>query len=531
MEVILAPLSPAQLRKFEKGEPVRARLGHHHRVHVSHEHAKKLMSAHKKGAAATIHKHGGRIHLVDVVDNPVVRPVLQASSDRAVQAIEGSGRKHRKHHGGRIHLVDVVDNPVVRPVLQASSDRAVQAIEGSGKVQQVKAMGRELTGWVNERVRANRPLNESAIEGSGRLHRRHYNARKHHTKSDSDEEMEGMGHPKGPGFAAWMAFHGKDTRAGTTYYEKMKAKWQKDHGHGPNTNAKKRERQDEYDQYYHLGAYSDAAIHNRAVAAAKAKAAATAQAQQAATHAQNQASKMQARASAPHTTMPVSHPMAPHPAPVPHPHASHLGGKVNRLKKFNRWFKSIGQKTKTLNHNLKPIKHAASARAADYITMYNNPQAQAQALLDTTQSEASQFRHLAGRRKKASAPSSGMDMSTALVHYLPDAPTTPFPTQYTVQTAEPIPVDYNNDGVPEGYFYPNEKQYFGGKVHKHGKVHHSHHGHSAKKTSPWIAHVKAYAAQHGMKYGEALKHAKSTYKKGMSAGSLYPAGYSPYYDI
>ena len=476
MEVILAPLSPAQLRKFEKGEPVRARLGHHHRVHVSHEHAKKLMSAHKKGAAATIHKHGGRIHLVDVVDNPVVRPILQASSDRAVQAIQGSGRVHKRHHKAR------------------------------------------------------------------------------HTKSDSDEEMEGMGHPKGPGFAAYMAFHGKDTRAGTDYYEKKKAQWKKDHGHGPNTNAKIRERQDAYDQYYHLGAYSAAAIHNRNVAAAKERAAQTAQLQQAATHVQNQASKMQSRASAPH---PVFHP-TPHPM-VPHPHASHLGGKVNRLKKFNRWFKSIGQKTKTLNHNLKPIKHAASARAADYITMYNNPQAQAQALLDTSQSEASQFRHLAGRRKKASAPSSGMDMSTALVHYLPDAPTTPFTTQYTVQTAEPIPVDYNNDGVPEGYFYPNEKQYFGGKVkhHKHHKrggavmnqapaVHpehrgwegpgpnHKYHvdssGSGKKKTSAWIAHVKAYAAQHGMKYGEALKAAKSTYKKGMSAGSLYPAGYSPYYD-
>ena len=528
MEVILAPLSPAQLRKFEKGESVRARLGHHHRVHVSHEHAKKLMSAHKKGAAATIHKHGGRIHLVDVVDNPVVRPVLEASSDRAVRAIEGSGR----------------------------------------------------------------------------VYGRPYNARKNGTKSDSDEEMEGMGHPKGPGFAAWMAFHGKDTRAGTTYYEKMKAKWKKDHGHGPtsaNAKARRAKSQDAYDQYMHQGAYSDAAIHNRNVAAAKERAAATAQAQQVATHAQNQASKFAARATAAQTaqtnqamvhtaphTMPISHPTAHPMAPAPHPHASHLGGgtpphtvpvyygntkvthvvplkplptsysggKVNRLKKFNRWFKSIGQKTKTLNHNLKPIKHAASARAADYITMYNNPQAQAQALLDTSQSEASQFRHLAGRRKKASAPSSGMDMSTALVHYLPDAPTTPFPTQYTVQTAEPIPVDYNNDGVPEGFFYPNEKQYFGGKAHmiypngsvhkiggkahhKHGgkavfnqaPVHHSHPGpmsrvgSGAKKTSPWIAHVKAYAAQHGMKYSEALKAAKSTYKKG---GALYPAGYDPY---
>lgn len=33
-----------------------------------------------------------------------------------------------------------------------------------------------------------------------------------------------------------------------------------------------------------------------------------------------------------------------------------------------------------------------------------------------------------------------------------------------------------------------------------------------KKTSKWIEHVKAYAKQHGIKYGEALKKAKSTYR-------------------
>lgn len=33
-----------------------------------------------------------------------------------------------------------------------------------------------------------------------------------------------------------------------------------------------------------------------------------------------------------------------------------------------------------------------------------------------------------------------------------------------------------------------------------------------KKTSKWIEHVKAYAKQHGIKYGEALKQAKSTYR-------------------
>jgi hypothetical protein len=33
-----------------------------------------------------------------------------------------------------------------------------------------------------------------------------------------------------------------------------------------------------------------------------------------------------------------------------------------------------------------------------------------------------------------------------------------------------------------------------------------------KKTSKWITHVKAYAKQHGIKYGEALSKAKSTYR-------------------
>lgn len=33
-----------------------------------------------------------------------------------------------------------------------------------------------------------------------------------------------------------------------------------------------------------------------------------------------------------------------------------------------------------------------------------------------------------------------------------------------------------------------------------------------KRSSKWIDHVKAYAKQHGIKYGEALKKAKATYR-------------------
>lgn len=33
-----------------------------------------------------------------------------------------------------------------------------------------------------------------------------------------------------------------------------------------------------------------------------------------------------------------------------------------------------------------------------------------------------------------------------------------------------------------------------------------------KKQSSWIAHVKAYAKKHNLKFGDAMKQAKSTYK-------------------
>ena len=34
------------------------------------------------------------------------------------------------------------------------------------------------------------------------------------------------------------------------------------------------------------------------------------------------------------------------------------------------------------------------------------------------------------------------------------------------------------------------------------------------KESAWIKHVKAYAKEHGIKYGEAMKKAKATYRSG-----------------
>lgn len=39
-----------------------------------------------------------------------------------------------------------------------------------------------------------------------------------------------------------------------------------------------------------------------------------------------------------------------------------------------------------------------------------------------------------------------------------------------------------------------------------------------KRSSPWIAHVKKYAKEHGITYGEALKKARASYKGGVYAG-------------
>jgi hypothetical protein len=59
------------------------------------------------------------------------------------------------------------------------------------------------------------------------------------------------------------------------------------------------------------------------------------------------------------------------------------GGKINRSKKFNSWFKDIGNKFKPLNKNLSPIKHQMTQSAVDniaYSTM--TPEQQAQASVD-----------------------------------------------------------------------------------------------------------------------------------------------------
>lgn len=296
--------------------------------------------------------------------------------------------------------------------------------------------------------------------------------------------------------------------------------------------------------------------------------------------------------------------------------AMNMGGAVNRRKKFNKWFKDIGQKFKPIAKNLKPIKAAATARAVDFIENYNNPQAQAKSLIDLAQAEFKDTAQLVSK-KRSSAPGSASvaDDSYAPVGLRRGTFVAPQPSP-SAPAPPPQAVDVNDDGEPDGYFFPNEASWFGAGMPKgrrgfqgvrkalrhagagaptqaearamlrggamgqptimpvvrakpqrggsfyqrnpNGTYTPAHpiqmptmqprpasgagvgyqmperpqvtvrRGGGAKKSSPWIEHVKAYAAQHGVKYGEALKLAKATYKK--TGGALYPAGYDPRYD-
>jgi hypothetical protein len=261
--------------------------------------------------------------------------------------------------------------------------------------------------------------------------------------------------------------------------------------------------------------------------------------------------------------------------------AMNMGGAVNRRKKFNKWFKDIGQKFKPIAKNVKPVKEALTARAVDFIENYNNPQAQAQNLIDMAQAEFKDTAKIVGGPKKRSASSGSA--SVADDSYVPTGlrrgtfvqPSAPVPS------APPQAVDVNDDGEPDGYFFPNEVSWFGagmrrmrGGARQMMTPQQAHamlqggasmreippsvrpqpirggamgqptimpvvrpkpaRGAGAKKTSPWIEHVKAYCAKHGCKYSDGLKQAKASYKgKGdveRKGGALYPAGYDPRFD-
>jgi len=86
------------------------------------------------------------------------------------------------------------------------------------------------------------------------------------------------------------------------------------------------------------------------------------------------------------------------------------GGKVNRMKKFNNWFKAIGSKFKTLNHNLQPIKKAGTERISEEIRTQGDPSAEAKQYFDVFQEEAPQTMNALRGKAPQPAPVEGQGM-------------------------------------------------------------------------------------------------------------------------
>jgi len=150
VEASLAPLSQAQLKKLQKGMPVRVKYGTGLKVPVLPAQLRKLMKAHMLGKGMVLHAPAPTI--MPVGPRPTTggprsttggvnprsttggnliktskdtgKSLITAGGDRAVQAIEGSGATK--------FLRSVLVNKTVSPIKKAASARAVKAIEGSG---------------------------------------------------------------------------------------------------------------------------------------------------------------------------------------------------------------------------------------------------------------------------------------------------------------------------------------------------------------------------------------------------------------
>ena len=466
MEIGIQQLSPAQLRKFEMGHPVRAKLGSAHVVKVSEKDVKKLMSAQKKGAAATISGSmagGGLVKKSNEFSeaarpymvNKTVSPIKQAATTSAVSRIQkGKGlvkKSNEFSEAARPYMV----NKTVSPIKQAATTSAVSRIKkGKGAVKQVaQTMNMTPNTSPVEVVPEPRKVQFGAgmcgcegMCGCGLVNSSVDRGMKEfkHGKKVGNRAVSGMGLVNSSVDRGMKEFkHGK--KVGNRAVSGMGQQKQMNNAPGLGWTNKRGQTMavDPYGNKRRTEPDPDRPGHVRWA-------------------------------------------QEPEPEPVMD------GGKISRINKFNKWFKSIGSKVKTLNHNLQPIKRAATDRAVDYIKYYNNPQAQAQAAIDMAQAEASDTAKIFSKKEKRGRA----EQVGSMMQILPRVPAP------ELSASAPVAVDVNEDGQADGFFMPNELQFFGGKVKR------------GASTSPWIAHVKAYAAKHGLKYGQALKEAKASYKKG-----------------
>ena len=579
MQVEIAPPSSAQMKKLHSGQPFRATIGSGLKIHVPDHVGKKLMKASMKGLGATVDgcscmgcgMCGGSLPArtprgiaasytppptppplggnVKATAKDSAKRLMEAGTDRAVRALEGSGKnKHYMRSAAQMALM--LGNPASvhgrgyggnvkatakdsgKRLIVAGTDRAVRALEGSGRSRYFEY--NEGTGEYERVPSTRRGGNVKA------------------TAKDSAKRLMVAGTDR-----AVRALEGSGYGGAINPFVKQVKKQEK----------KQDQQKDELMKQMNQQMKKQSSIMKKAKEAQKTQSAtANKELMQQVTQQVKKTKQLinkaqDLREEAVDTAKADFRGQMRHQAKQ----MPTIGGKVNRRKKFDNWFKSIGSKFKTLNHNLAPVKKAATNRAVQYITYTNNPTAQGKALLDMAQEEF-------GDDGAEVAPVATTQMMNQGVspQQLSQAVASKFKTPKIKKVKQPKmkkmkeeaqPIDVNGDGEPDGYFYPREVSYFGAGVNPHYAPYVSpslnaraerwgngmgemgrptimpvvpfqrpvpvRSGKGAKKSSPWIEHVKAYCKKHGCKYSDGLKQAKSTYKKG---GALYPAGYDPNYD-
>jgi len=208
-----------------------------------------------------------------------------------------------------------------------------------------------------------------------------------------------------------------------------------------------------------------------------------------------------------------------------------FGGKVNRKKKFDSWFKSVGQKLLPLNKNLSPIKKAASARAADAITQYNNPEAQAQAAFDLFQREAPETIAVLKPSKAPKDKEIEPVYATVVAEEYPSSSPYPVHSKEYARQLFPVPVAYQEE---ELQYEP--VRWFGAGVKKGSPEMKARMAHlrsmkqkAVPKAVPFLTPApkapKKGGAASPAKGSVAMKEKMARLRAMKKGGALYPAGY------
>ena len=142
LEQGIEALSKSQIGKLLNGHSVRIKHGIEHAIKLSEEHSKKLRRAGMKGKGITIQldpyaiehnqhlRHGGSLSYDKFANNPNVKRIASAATDRAVKEI-----------GGSLSYDKFANNPNVKRIAAAATDRAVKGIAG-GAVNRINKFNR-----------------------------------------------------------------------------------------------------------------------------------------------------------------------------------------------------------------------------------------------------------------------------------------------------------------------------------------------------------------------------------------------------